>query len=147
MELEYLDISLDDHYLLLKDRFEDSGIIQIVEFRRMNTIFIEFSLTWRSHGIRLNQDALNIHSCYNKQNPIAQILYLTDNHLLVGDQLGTLRIFDYPVQDKKLGQLHLACYTDHLNVINGLEISSNKKWVISMSQMDRSLILWEVKSR
>ena len=142
-----MDISLDDNYLLLKDKFEDIGIIQIGQFRRMNTIFIEFSVQWRSQAIRLNQDALNIHSCYNKDNPITQILYLSDNHLLVGDQLGTLRIFDYPISNKKLGQLHLSCYTDHLNIINGLEISTNKKWVISMSEMDRSLILWEVKTQ
>lgn len=56
-----------------------------------------------SDGIIINEKAMNIHSCYHRENTITRIVQLSDKHILVADQIGTLRLFDYPCQGDRVG--------------------------------------------
>lgn len=144
-EVEFLDFSVDDRYLLFKDRSEDLGIVECKELRRINTIFIEYDIEWSSDGRVINEKAMNVHACYHRENTITKMLQLQDKYVLVADQLGSLRLFDYPCPNRKVGELHLRCYADHMNFISCLEKSHDNRWVASASQLDRSVILWRVR--
>lgn len=56
--------------------------------------------------------------------------------------MGTLRIFTYPIEDDRLGELHTHCYTLHMNNINNIKQHKNLKFVATTSVYDRSLIIW-----
>lgn len=144
-EVEFLDFSVDSRYLLFKDRSEDLGIVECKELKRINTIFIEYDIEWSSDGRILNEKAMNIHACYHRENTITKILQLQDKYVLVGDQMGSLRLFDYPCESKRVGELHLRCYSQHMNMVSCLEGSNDGKWVASASQLDRSVVLWRVR--
>ena len=43
--MDYLDFSVDDRYLLFKDRYEEIGMISLEkDYRRINTIFVEMGI-------------------------------------------------------------------------------------------------------
>ena len=64
--------------------------------------------------------------------------------MIVGDEMGTVRIFDYPCPDDRLGELHLQCYTNHMNDIEIIKVHPENNYVITTALEDRSLILWKV---
>ena len=46
--MDYLDFSVDDKYLLFKDRYEEIGMISLEkDYRRINTIFVEMGIEWQ----------------------------------------------------------------------------------------------------
>lgn len=58
--------------------------------------------------------------------------------------MGTVRIFEYPCPADRLGELHLQCYTNHMNDIEIIRVHPMRKYVVTTGLMDRSLVLWRV---
>jgi hypothetical protein len=87
---------------------------------------------------------MNIHSCYHRENTIGRVVQLGARYVLVADQIGTLRLFEYPCSAKRVGELHLRCYSEHMNFVRCLEVSQDGRWVASVSEVDRALIIWRV---
>lgn len=56
--------------------------------------------------------------------------------------MGTLRIFNYPPENDRLGELHNTCYTLHMNKINSIKQHKCLNYVATTAVYDRSLILW-----
>jgi hypothetical protein len=40
--------------------------------------------------------------------------------------MGTIRVFDYPCPADRLGELHLQCYTNHMNDIEIIRVHPNR---------------------
>ena len=59
--------------------------------------------------------------------------------------MGTIRIFDYPCPDDRLGELHLQCYNNHMNDVEIIKVSKGNAFVITTGLQDRSLVLWKVR--
>ena len=58
--------------------------------------------------------------------------------------MGTVRIFDYPCPDDRLGELHLHCYSVHMNDIEEIVVNPNRTHVLTIGLQDRSFVLWEI---
>ena len=56
--------------------------------------------------------------------------------------MGTLRVFQYPPDNEKLGELHSQCYTQHMNKINCIKQHRELTYVVTTAVGDRSMILW-----
>jgi hypothetical protein len=141
-EIEFLDFSTDEKYLLYKDKFEEIGMIYLVTLKRINTIFVEMKIEWQTEGLRISPKAQRIYCSYNCENRITTISKLSQNYILVGDEMGTLRIFPYPPDNHRLGELHTNCYTHHMNKINSIKQHKELTYVATTAVYDRSLILW-----
>lgn len=72
---------------------------------------------------------------------------LGPDKIIVGDQMGTVRIFDYPCPDDKLGELHLHCYCEHMNDIAEIVVHPQMTHVLTIGLQDRSLVLWRVSRK
>ena len=103
-ELDYLDFSSDEKYLLFKDKYEEIGMINLEkDYRRINTIFVEMNIEWQQEGLRISPKAQKIYYSYSCENKITAITRLGSDKIVVGDEMGTLRLFDYPSPDDALG--------------------------------------------
>lgn len=58
--------------------------------------------------------------------------------------MGTLRLFEYPCPDNRLGELHLDCYTQHMNDIQIIKVNETGSYVVTTGLQDRGMILWKV---
>lgn len=58
--------------------------------------------------------------------------------------MGTIRIFDYPCPDDRLGELHLRCYAAQMNAINNVVAHPVLPYVLTTALYDKSLVLWRV---
>ena len=72
-------------------------------YRRINTIFVEMSIEWQRQGLRLSPGAQNIYYSYSCENKITALARLGIDKIIVGDEMGTVRIFDYPCPEDRLG--------------------------------------------
>lgn len=115
------------------------------DYRRINTIFVEMNIEWQQEGLRISPKAQKIYYSYSCENKITAITRLGSDKIVVGDEMGTLRLFDYPSPDDALGELHLQCYTPHMNDITTVKVHPSGSHAISTALQDRSLILWRVK--
>ncbi len=84
-EIEFLDFSTDEKYLLYKDKFEEIGMVYLVTLKRINTIFVEMKIEWQTEGLRISPKAQRIYSSYNCENRITTIAKLNENYIIVGD--------------------------------------------------------------
>jgi hypothetical protein len=101
-------------------------------------------IEWQQEALRLSPSAQSIYYSYSCENKITALARLGPNKLIVGDQMGTVRIFDYPCPDDKLGELHLHCYCVHMNDIAEILVHPQMTYVITIGLQDRSLVLWRV---
>ena len=60
--------------------------------------------------------------------------------LLVADDAGTLRIFEYPCEFSG----YYRVYSNHLNFINNIKISQCKNYVLSSSICDKGVFVWKI---
>ena len=86
---------------------------------------------------------------YHEQNKVSSLLKIPrkDNEdqtekeaLMVADDSGTLRIFEYPCHFS--GPYHV--YTQHLNYINSLRVSTFGDYLISSSIYDKATFIWKI---
>lgn len=144
-EIDYMDFSVEDKFLLFKDRYEEIGMISLEkEYKRINTIFVEMGIEWQREALRLSPNAQTIYYSYTCENKITAVSRLGNDKIIVGDQMGTLRIFDYPCPDDRLGELHLHCYAVHMNCIAEIVVHPDLHLVLTVGVEDKSLVLWRV---
>ena len=144
-EIEFLDFSRDCKYLLFKDSFEELGMVNLTTFKRINTIFVEMGVEWEAEGIRISPEGQKIYSAYSRENKITNVRRLGPSHIIIGDEMGTIRIFKYPCEEDRLGELHTGCYCAHMNHIRNIVVHPNLPYVITSAIYDRSVMLWKVQ--
>jgi len=66
-----------------------------------------------------------------------------DHSLIVTDEMGTIRIFNYP-SESGAGNGYMRCYADHLNYVNSCVLSPDNKILITTSEVDRCIFIWKV---
>jgi hypothetical protein len=114
------------------------------DYRRINTIFVEMGIEWQEEGLRISPNGQKIYYSYSCENKITAITRLGKDKIVVGDEMGTIRLFDYPCPDDRLGELHLHCYTNHMNDVQIIKVHPALTHVITTALLDRSFILWRV---
>ncbi|EGR29518.1 PH domain protein [Ichthyophthirius multifiliis] len=141
--VEFVDFTIDNSYLLYKDNFEEVSIIDLTNHKKINTIYIEHDVEWCSDGIKISEKTKGVHSYYNDENKILKITPIK-NCIAVTDEMGTIRIFNYPCESGT-GNGYMMCYPDHLNNINQCVLSPNGQFLVTSSERDRCIFIWTVK--
>jgi hypothetical protein len=59
----------------------------------------------------------------------------------VGDELGTIRLFNYP---NTTGEGYYQCYSDHQFAITSCLFSYDRRYFLSTSEIDRCIFKWKV---
>jgi hypothetical protein len=116
-------------------------MINLNTLKRINTIFVEMNIEWRDEGLRISPFAQKIYCSYSRENKITAIQKLSEKELIIGDEMGTIRIFNYVDDEDRIGELHTSCYTTHMNVIRNIKV--HDQYVLTTSDYDRSVILWK----
>ncbi|KAL4455920.1 hypothetical protein ABPG73_008674 [Tetrahymena malaccensis] len=141
--VEYIDFTEDDNFLLYKDTLEEVSIIDLSNQKKINTIFIEHDIEWCSDGIKIGEKTKGVHSHYSDENKILKITPITTNCIAVTDEMGTIRLFNYPC-DSGTGNGYMRCYPDHLNNVNQCVLSPDKRFLVTSSERDRCIFIWTV---
>lgn len=128
---------------MYKDNFEEIAVIDIPNLKKINTIFIEHDVEWQSDGIKISEKTKGIHNFFSDENKILQITMLGKDAIAVTDEMGTIRIFNYPCTSST-GNGYVNCYADHLSYINSCVISPNGKYLVTTSEVDRSIFIWQI---
>ena len=87
-EIDYLDFSKDDQFLLFKDRYEEIGMLALTpdkDYKRINTIFVEMNIEWQEEGLRISPHEQKIYYSYSCENKITAITRLGNDKIIVGD--------------------------------------------------------------
>lgn len=86
---------------------------------------------------------------YYENNPVTSLLKIPRKNpedktepeaLLVSDDAGTLRLFEYPC--KSTG--YYKVYSQHLNFIRNIKISECSNYVLSSSLCDKAIVVWKI---
>lgn len=64
-----------------------------------------------------------------------------DRSLIACDEIGTIRIFEYPCENKG----YYRMYPQHLNYINTCHVSSDGNYIITSSSFDRYFFQFKKK--
>eukprot|EP01016_Furgasonia_blochmanni_P022356 TRINITY_DN24386_c0_g1_i1.p1 TRINITY_DN24386_c0_g1~~TRINITY_DN24386_c0_g1_i1.p1 ORF type:complete len:291 (+),score=52.47 TRINITY_DN24386_c0_g1_i1:64-936(+) len=141
--VEFLDFSTDNFYLLYKDYFAEITIIDLSTMNRINTLFVEFDIEWISDGIKISDKTKGVGAHYSDDNRVIRMVRIGDKTLAVTDEMGTIRLFDYPCEGGP-GNGYYRCYSDHLNFVNQIVVSNDKTLVLTCSELDKCLVLWRI---
>ena len=74
-------------------------------------------------------------------NSVIQLLEKSNKIVIVGDDLGTIRVFGYPNTN---GQLYYQVLTDHLFSVGNMTLSSDDSYLLTQSRIDKSFIRYKV---
>ncbi|EGR31152.1 hypothetical protein IMG5_116820 [Ichthyophthirius multifiliis] len=142
--LEFIDFSTDNFFLLYKDNFEDVEIIDFKnqDFKKITKDQVEFEMEWCTDGIKVSSNIKGVYTYYSDENKILKIQRLGDKQIAVTDEMGSIRIYNYPCDSSGNGYFNL--YTDHLNYINQCVMSPDKNYLVTSSQKDRCILIWKV---
>lgn len=95
--IKYIDFSTDNYYLQCEDNLGEVLLFEIQTSRVINSDAIDFELEWIGEGLRSYSQLKGIHYWYNQSNKITQITKVAGRPIVaVGDELGTIRLFNYP---------------------------------------------------
>ena len=139
--VDYLDFSTDNFYLLYKDVSDEIAIIDLSIQKKINSLYVEFELEWCSDGKKLDEKAKGIHSCYTDENRILKITPIGEKSIAVTDEMGTIRIFPYPC----LSGSYQRIYTDHLIYVNQCIASPDKETLVTTSEVDKCIMVWKIQ--
>lgn len=93
----YLDFSTDNGYMQVEDKMGDVTLYEIETDRPIKTDAIDFELEWLGDGLRTYSRLKGVRHQYNNNNKIIKIKKLLGKPVVVvADQMGTIRLFNYP---------------------------------------------------
>ncbi len=102
---------------------------------------MEYDIEWCSDGIKVTEKTKGINTYYSDENKILKVVKISDKSIAVTDQMGTIRLFNYPCEGGA-GFGYLSCYIDHLNNISSCTLSLDKKILVTSSEEDRCFFIW-----
>lgn len=124
---------------------DTAGDVQLFELEndRILAHEVQFELEWLGEGLRSYQRIRGIRDQYNNNNKIVKIKKLLGKPVIaVADELGTLRLFNYPNFD---GQPYYQCYSEHLFFISDCIFTPDFQNFLSVCGEDRCVFKWRVK--
>lgn len=90
--VEFLDFSTDDHYLVYKSP-DEITIVDLSNLEKINTAFVEMDLEWCSDGLKASEKIKGIHSFYPEENPFLKVAKLGEKTIVVTDEMGTVNTY------------------------------------------------------
>lgn len=80
----------------------------------------------------------DVTSYYSNSNQLLQVTQIMNKCVVVTDEMGSLRVFGYPAK----GYFDAQFY--HLNNISICKVSPDSKTLITMSEYDRAIHIWNI---
>ena len=90
--VEFLDFSTDNHYLVYKSP-DEITIVDLSNLEKVNTAFVEMDLEWCSDGLKASEKIKGIDPFYSTENPFLKVVKLGEKTIAVTDEMGTVNIF------------------------------------------------------
>lgn len=112
--INFLDFSSDSFYMLYQDSFEETTIIELQTFKKIQGFALEFELEWCADGNKCLDTTKGVQSYFTEDNRCLRLLKVDDKVIIVSDELGSVRIFNYPYLPGS-GYGYSRCYSNHLN--------------------------------
>lgn len=141
--IEFIDFSTDHQYMIYKDRRDELVLIDQSSWDKENQQNLEFNIEWCSDGQKVHKNSQGIHLFYGEENKLLCITQLSDSAVVVTDEIGTIRVFNYPCATGT-GNQYIQCYVDHQNMVSQCVLSYDKNYLITSSETDNSIMIWKV---
>jgi len=140
--IKYLDFSTDNYFMQVEDSVGEVHIYEL-ENDKVHPNTITFELEWLGEGLRSYSRLRGLKHQYNNNNKIVKIKKLLGKPIVViADELGTLRLFNYP---NVKGELYYKSYSDHLFTVSDCLFSPDRLFFISSCENDRCVFKWKMK--
>ena len=98
----------------------------------------EHKIEWAGEGKLLLDTIKDVGSYYSNSNQLLEVVQVMDKCVLVTDEMGSLRLFEYPVK----GYSNVQFY--HLNNVTICKVSPDSKKLITVSEYDKSIHIWDI---
>jgi WD40 repeat protein len=102
---------------------------------------MEYDIEWISDGLKISENRVGLEPCYTEENIVMKLSRVGRNSLVATDEIGTIRLFEYPCKHTGYYQL----YSQHLNYINTCHISPDWKYLITSSRVDKCIFIWRIE--
>jgi hypothetical protein len=80
-------------------------------------------------------------SFYNEDNKLLALAQLVDKCVVASDEMGSLRIYEYPVSQERG---YSVCILEHLNNVNICVATPDCKILVTYSPVDRCINIWDI---
>jgi WD40 repeat protein len=140
-KIEFMDFSEDNYYLMYKDNVTQKCFYDLTNSKKNDTLAIDFDMEWVSEGIKLSEKTSELEKYCEEDNTFRCMVRAGKESLIVTDEIGTIRIFEYPSQK---GRGYYKLYTQHLSFITTCHISKNQEYLVTASRLDRCIFIWKV---
>lgn len=139
-----LDITVDSAYAMVCFESGEQIKIDCEQGTKMEE-GAEIAMNWSGDGILLSPFVKPVLSLWGEDNKVTSIVKIAPDRLCVADQRGTLSLVEiHSNGDVKTWE---QLYSNHLSNVNLLRVSDDKKWLLSYSTVDRSIIAWSINQR
>lgn len=135
----FMDFSSDNVYLLYMDNIGKKHNIDLKDKRKDTRIELK-DIEWISEGLKISDKRSGIDTFYTEENNVTCLVRAGRRSLIVADQIGSVRIFEYPCSSTG----YYRMYNHHLNFIRTMHVSKNGEYLISTSTIDKCIFVWKI---
>lgn len=89
-EIEFMDFSTDDYYLMYKDTIGQKCFFDIENNKKNDTLAIDFDIEWVSEGIKISEKRRGLDPWYKEDNVVTNLVRAGDHTLIATDEIGTV---------------------------------------------------------
>ena len=105
--------------------------------QEVKTVDLGINLAWMSEGLKLSDQIYKINNHYPSNNPIKHIIKYKTDTIIVTDEVGTIRVFEFPCETN-----YYRVYSNHLCDINIASMGEN--YFVTSSSEDKTIIIWKI---
>lgn len=84
--------------MVFKNRDDSDNIVtKLLSKERVNLLPTEFHIEWAGRGRKTLENVKAVNSFYSEDNQMLALVQILDKCVVATDEMGSLRIFSYPV--------------------------------------------------
>ena len=105
--IEYMDFSTDNFLLMYKDSIGKSSFFDLSDLQNKDDQpGVEYDIEWMSDGLKTSENRIGLDPCYTEENMIMKLSRVGRQSLIAADEIGTIRLFEYPCKQTGYYQLY-----------------------------------------
>lgn len=132
-QIEIMDFTADDTYLMFKEVQGQKVFFDLQTQRKIDTLGQIFDPEFLTTGLQLSESVQLLSEYETPNMRFRMMVRVGNNSVLVGDTLGTLQVFGFPIEDFPGNKL----YTEHLSEIKSISLTLDRKRAVTTSTYDR----------
>lgn len=139
--VQIMDFTIDNTYLMYKEALGQRCFYDLLNFKRNDYLGQNFDPKFMSSGMLLSPSAANIARLQSPANRFVAFAMPTAQSLLAIDDIGTIRLFQYPSADASWTKV----YQHHASAVSSVALSADGQLAVTCSSYDRLVLVWRVK--